>query len=51
MLHALQAAHGHVPAEAHGPIAAALNITRVGTAWRDQFLSMISGTSPPVFMS
>ena len=28
ILHALQAAHGHVPAEAHGPIAAALNITR-----------------------
>ncbi|MHA7889260.1 formate dehydrogenase subunit gamma [Roseicyclus sp.] len=28
ILHALQAAYGHVPAEAHAPIAAALNITR-----------------------
>jgi formate dehydrogenase subunit gamma len=28
ILHALQAAFGHVPAAAHGPICAALNITR-----------------------
>jgi formate dehydrogenase subunit gamma len=28
MLHALQEAYGHVPAEAHAPICAALNITR-----------------------
>jgi formate dehydrogenase subunit gamma len=28
MLHALQEAYGHVPAAAHAPICAALNITR-----------------------
>lgn len=28
MLHAIQEAYGHVPSQAHGPICAALNITR-----------------------